>query len=195
MEKQSDNFELEDMKQQIRLLKDKLAKEAIVNDRLIRESTRDRISYITRKKRICYAMIVFALIYCNMLFIRLEYSWLFCLYTSLFLVAAGIFQWYSHQGVEMKRITTDNLLDISKALARMNRLGLRWLYFGVSFCLLWLVWFMVESYPKEGGEFICYGGSVGLAVGSVIGIMHCVAIRRKAKQAIRDIEEYTKDEA
>ena len=95
----------------------------------------------------------------------------------------------------MKRITTDNLLDISKALARMNRLGLRWLYFGVSFCLLWLVWFMVESYPKEGGEFICYGGSVGFVVGSVIGIMHCVAIRRKAKQAIRDIEEYTKDEA
>lgn len=195
MEKQSDNFELEDMRQQIRLLKDKLAKETIVNDRLIRESTRDRISYITRKKRICYGMIIFALIYCNMLFIRLDYSLFFCLYTSLFLIAAGIFQWYSHQGVEVKRITTDNLLDISKALARMNRLGLRWLYFGVSFCLLWMVWFMVESYPKEGGEFICYGGTVGFVIGSVIGIMHCVAIRRKAKQAIRDIEEYTKDEA
>ena len=58
MEKQSDNFELEDMKQQIRLLKDKLAKEAIVNDRLIRESTRDRISYITRKKRISSSLTI-----------------------------------------------------------------------------------------------------------------------------------------
>ena len=35
MEKYQDNFELEEMKQQIRLLKDKLAKETIISEKMM----------------------------------------------------------------------------------------------------------------------------------------------------------------
>ncbi|RGR88035.1 hypothetical protein DWY20_14690 [Phocaeicola coprocola] len=85
------------------------------------------------------------------------------------------------------------MLDISKALLRMNQLNLRWLYFGIPFALCWIVWFMFESYPKVGGEMICYGGSVGFVLGAAGGILHCIRVRHKAKEAIHDIEEYTKD--
>ncbi len=194
MEKYQDNIELEEMKQQIQLLKNKLAKETIISEKMIVESTREKVDYIKRKDRNMYILIPFALIYCNIVFIWLEYSWMFCLVTSLFLIAAFLYQIYSHRGVSTKDISTDNLVNISKALVRMNRLELKWLCFGLPFVLLWLIWFIIESYPKENGEAIFIGGCIGFVVGAVMGLLHLMSVRRKAKDAIRNIEEYTKDE-
>ena len=151
------------------------------------------LSYINRKKKFMYFFIVFALVYCNVFFLLMGYSWIFCAVTSVFLIIAGCYQRYSHKGVGIDCISEGNLLDISKALLRMNQLNLRWLYFGIPFALCWIVWFMFESYPKVGGEMICYGGSVGFVLGAAGGILHCIRVRHKAKEAIHDIEEYTKD--
>lgn len=191
MEKYQDSFELEEMKQQIQLLKDKLAKETIISEKMIRQSTREKLDYIKRKHRFMCILVPFALIYCNVAFIKLDYSWMFCTVTSLFLIAAGIYQLYSHKGVNVESISTGNLIDISKSLIRMNHLGLQWLYFGLPFAGLWMAWFIIESYPKESGEFICIGGGVGFVIGSILGLLHLRNVRRKAKDAIRDIEEYT----
>ena len=180
MEKYQDNFELEEMKQQIRLLKDKLAKETIISEKMMMQSTREKLAYINRNK--------------NMFFIWMDYSWMFCVVTSIFLIAACLYQIYSHKGVNIQEISTDNLVDISKALIRMNRLGLKWLCFGLPFALLWIVWFIIESYPKESGESICIGGGVGFVAGAVIGLRYLKNERRKAKEAIRDIEEYTRED-
>ncbi len=54
MENYQDNFELEEMKQQIRLLKDKLAKETIISEKMMMQSTREKLAYINRKNRIMY---------------------------------------------------------------------------------------------------------------------------------------------
>lgn len=191
MEKYQDNFELEDMRKQIQLLKDKLAKETIINEKMIMQSTREKLDYIKRKHRFICILVPFALIYCNVAFIKLDYSWMFCTVTSLFLIAAGLYQLYSHKGIDVESISTGNLVDISKTLIRMNRLGLKWLRFGLPFALLWMAWFIIESYPKESGEFICIGGGVGFVVGAVIGLLHLKNVRHKAKEAIRNIEEYT----
>lgn len=84
------------MKQQIRLLKEKLAKETIVNEKMIMQSIREKLGYIKRKIRSMYILVPFALIYCNLFFISTGYSWLFCVVTSLFLIVACIYQVYSH---------------------------------------------------------------------------------------------------
>ena len=194
MENYQDNFELEEMKQQIRLLKDKLAKETIISEKIMMQSTREKLAYINRKNRIMYIGIPFALIYCNVFFILMDYSWMFCIVTSLFLIAACLYHLYSHKGVDTKEISTDNLVNISKALIRMNRLGLKWLCFGLPFALLWIIWFIIESYSKEGGESICIGGGVGFVVGAIFGLLYLKNERRKAKEAIRDIEEYTRED-
>lgn len=182
------------MKQQIRLLKEKLAKETIVNEKMIMQSIREKLGYIKRKIRSMYILVPFALIYCNLFFISTGYSWLFCVVTSLFLIVACIYQVYSHKGINPKEISTGNLINISQALIRMNLLGLKWLYFGLPFATLWIVWFLIESYPKEGGETICIGGGVGFVVGAIMGLIHLNKVRRKAKDAIREIEAYTRTE-
>lgn len=84
MENFTDKFELDEMKQQIQLLKDKLAKEIIVSEKLLKNSTQDKIAYINRKKRFIYFLIVFALVYCNTFFLLMGYSWVFCAFTSVF---------------------------------------------------------------------------------------------------------------
>ena len=109
MENFTDKFELDEMKQQIQLLKDKLAKEIIVSEKLLKNSTQDKIAYINRKKRFIYFLIVFALVYCNTFFLLMGYSWVFCAFTSVFLIIAGIYQRYSHKGVSIDCISTGNL--------------------------------------------------------------------------------------
>lgn len=54
MENYVDEFELDEMKQQIQLLRDKLAKEIIVSEKLLKNSTQDKVAYINRKKRFIY---------------------------------------------------------------------------------------------------------------------------------------------
>lgn len=194
MEKNQDSLELEEMKRQIRLLKDKLAQETIISEKMIRQSTQEKLTYINRKKRTVYILIPLALIYCNVFFSMLNYSWMFCIATSLFLIAACLYQLYSHKGVDAKEISAGNLINISQALVRMIRLELRWLYFGIPFALLWMVWFVLESYPKEEGRAICFGGIIGFIAGAAAGLQHLRNVRRKAKEAIRNIEEYTREE-
>ena len=101
MENRSESFELEDMRQQIQLLKAKLEKETIVSEKLIRQSTQDKVSYIDRKKKTVYVLIGFALVYCNVYFILMGYSWIFCVFTSCFLLVARgkfsyNFRFYNH---------------------------------------------------------------------------------------------------
>lgn len=194
MENRHANFELEEMRQQIQLLKDKLDKESLVNEKMITRSVMDKLAGINRKNRILYALTPLALIYCNLFFTRLDYSWMFCVVTSLFLIVACLYHFFSHKGVDIKEISTGNLMDVSKALIRMNRLGIRWLCLALPFALLWLAWFVIESYPKEYGESICTGCLVGFAAGAVFGLKHLKDERRKAKEAIREIEEYTKED-
>lgn len=191
MEKYQDNLELEEMKRQIQLLKEKLAKETIISEKMIIQSTREKMAYIRRKNQLLYIIVPFALIYCNIFFFKLDYSLTFSIVTSLFLIMALLYQIYSHRGVNTKEISTSNLLDISKTLIRMNSLGLKWLYFGIPFALLWIIWFILESYSKEGGKPICIGGGIGFVIGAIAGFQHLRNVRSKAKEAIHDIEEYT----
>ena len=48
MENYADRCELDEMKQQIQLLKDKLAKDIIVCEKLIRHSSHDKVLYFNR---------------------------------------------------------------------------------------------------------------------------------------------------
>ena len=59
----NENFDLENMRQQMTTLKNKLNKQEIVNDRLVRRSMKNEVNTITRRYYIIMALGLFMIPY------------------------------------------------------------------------------------------------------------------------------------
>ncbi|WP_300728070.1 hypothetical protein [uncultured Bacteroides sp.] len=189
MENFADNLEFEEMKRQCMLLKEKLDKEAIVNEKLIRSSMQDKVSYIVRRKRIVMLIAIVGLFYCTYIFSILGFSMFLRIFTCIFLLVAVGYNYYSSKGMDSQRVVSGNLLEVSEALVRMNLLGIRWFYFAIPTVLFWLGWFIYECFQTEGGSYMAYGGIGGFIVGAIIGLRLYFSMRRKSKEVISQIEE------
>ena len=72
-----ENITLEDMRQQINLLKEKLDKENIVNDKLLRASMRQRLGVIRRNQTIEYICALYVISFGSVYFRLIGCSWWF----------------------------------------------------------------------------------------------------------------------
>ena len=68
------SHELEEMRSQISLLKEKLDKQTIVNEEHIRRSMKTKMSDINRIVSITIVLGVFALLYCTYFFYTMDFS-------------------------------------------------------------------------------------------------------------------------
>ena len=87
----NENFNLEEMRQQMTTLKNKLNQQEIVNDRLIRRSMRNEVSNINRRYNIIMAIGILMVPYGYWCFVKLVgLSIFFWIATSIFmLICAG----------------------------------------------------------------------------------------------------------
>lgn len=82
--KENDNMELEQMKEQLSVLKSKLDKEDIVNDRLMRKVMRKKVSRLKRYTYVTYVAVIIGIPYCTWACIYLlNISLWFTLFTDL----------------------------------------------------------------------------------------------------------------
>lgn len=186
----SDQSTFDEMRRQVLLLKQKLDQTSLVNEKLIKQSARNKLRYLQRKRRSINGIIIFGLLYCNALFSFLDYSLILIVLTTCFLLAAYVYQRISSKGIHPADMARCSLVEISRSLLRTDRLNQRWLYFSIPFVIGWFALFLYESYPKSGGPYICCGGAVGFVVGAILGVMHFRHVRRKTREAIREIEEF-----
>lgn len=180
----------DEMRRQIMLLKQKLNQTCLVNEKLIKQSARNKLNDLQRKRRRINCIILFGLLYCNGMFSFLDYSFTLMVLTTCFLLAAYVYQHFSSKGIRPSDMARCSLVEISHSLLRMDRLNQRWLYFSIPFVIGWFALFLYESYTKSGGPYICCGGAVGFVIGAVLGIIHFRHVRRKTREAVREIEDF-----
>ena len=83
----NENFDLENMRQQMTTLKDKLNHQEIINDRLIRRSMRNEVNTIARRYYIIMAVGLLMLPYGYWCFVKLcGLSLFFWIGTSIFML-------------------------------------------------------------------------------------------------------------
>ena len=193
MEKDIRIEELEGLKQQLTLLNKKLEKQNIVNEKLIRNSMKERISNINR---VGIAFCVIAAIATPMITLSfhyvLQFSLALNLFTCVFMAIAFAYTIWSHWGLNSNLLNGD-LITASSTILRTRKRYKQWSYFGYPWLAIWLCWYSWEIYTKIENKEIMFGIICGGIIGGVIGGIWGLRQRNKIYRNIDAILEEIAD--
>jgi hypothetical protein len=196
--KLNENFDFENMRQQMTTLKNKLNQQEIVNDRLIRRSMKNTAGNINRKYTIAMIAGLFMIPYSYWVFIKLSgFSVAFWLFTCVFMLICVGATYYNSRNISDSNLMTNNLLDVRRRMARAKKFDANWLFFGVPGVILFMGWFMYETYQVQGGGTdnpFFWGGCIGGIIGAIIGFTVHFRTQRQYQDIIDQIEDLTADE-
>ena len=189
-----DSRELQEMKKQLSILTQKLEKETIVNERLIRQSMKNKASNI-RRTAIVEAIITLAMIP-YFIFVMpqiLAISTGLCYFTCFFMVLSLACDYYIHTRFRPYKFVQGNLLEIQKDTLMMKKIYLDWIKFiGLPFIVVFICWFIHDirlAYPNEELNYFYYGIGFGILIASIIAIIETRKIQHTANEILEQIEE------
>ena len=191
MENYMDSRELMEMKEQLAILIKKLEKETIVNDRLMRRATKEKISKMQRRALIKGIFIGLCIPYvigvCHLVGLSL---WL-CGFTVLILLIALYYDYRIHRNIHSDEAMYGNLLDVRKKVLRIKQAYKDWLKFSIPILIIWLIYFLYESFqlPDIPKESIFIGSIFGGSIGGFIGFLQYKKMQRDADEILEQIEE------
>ena len=190
--------ELQELRKQLTLLNNKLEKQEIINERLIKSSIKEKISTINRTgitMAIC-ALIATPICAFNFHYI-LHFSIALNIFTCVFMVIAIAYTIWSHKGLNNNLLNGD-LITASETVLRTRKRYKQWYYFSYPWFAVWLCWLGWELYSKVENKEMLMGCIVGLFIGGLIGGAWGMRQRNKIYKNIDDIlaqiEELKKEE-
>ena len=139
----SDFNELKQLREQMNSFKNRLDKQQIINERLVRNSMGSKMSWI--KNFVWIEIIIVPII----LFIMAGFHasaglswWLFgFLAAGLIIDATGDF---IINRIPKSQLLSDDLVATSQRLMKMKKQRTKWFIAGMIFMIIWLVWFILE---------------------------------------------------
>lgn len=189
------SHELEQMRSQIGMLKQKLEQQAIVNDTHIRNSMKSKISDLNRTVLGTIFAGIFAVIFAPMTFYIQGCSLLFVIGTAVMLaVCLGL---TIAQKINLSRMTDlshSNLVETAEKLNKTRTHYKEWYRIAIPMILVWVGWMIYEMVNTIGIEsptaigFYC-GAGVGLLIGGIIGSRINRKVVRQANEILAQIEE------
>lgn len=196
------NNELEEMRQQLGILKEKIDGQKLINDKLIRQSMLNKMSFM--KKYTWVSFFALAYIYVGFFFLREQFnmSWLFYIATVIIMTVDVLFDAYINRFSKDQFLNND-LIATSKRMVRMKKLRKRSLLIGIIGMSIWSPWLFTELYYGASSSNglvspdymwgIIVGGLVGLLAGACIGIWIYLRMQSINSDIIQQIEELTKE--
>ena len=186
--------ELEDMRAQIAILKDKLDKQTIVNDTHIRNSMKSKRSEMTRTIGITIFAGVLAIPYCIGVFCYMGLSPVFIAATGLMLAVCvwlTIKQQLTLKGLDFSQ---GKLLEVAEKLNKVKVHYHEWIKIALPMLIIWFSWLMYEVITHCGIEEpmtmgFCVGAAIGGVVGGIVGYRTNRKIVRKSTEILEQIEE------
>lgn len=190
--------ELEQMRSQINILKDKLEKQNIVNEKHIRNSMKSKMSSINRTIAGTIVAGALALPFCTWFFWSQEMSILFVVTTAIMLaVCLGL---TISKQVILKRLdfSSGNLVEVAQKLEGIKKYYQDWIKIGIPMILIWFSWFIYEIISNLGVSpmtmGLCTGALIGGLIGGFIGFRIDHKVIRKTAEILEQIEELQKGE-
>ena len=196
------NTELEEMRQQLGILKSKLDNQTLVNDKLIRQSMLNKMSFMKKYTWVSFLVLLFIYYGYNEVRIMFNMSWWFYGFTVLVMTFSVCFDAYINR-FNKEAFLNGDLIATSLQMQRMKKLRKRSLLYGIFFMTIWVSWFVIELYngsgAANGGENtsmfygMLVGGGVGLIAGVAIGIWLYLRMQRINSDIIQQIDELKKE--
>ena len=189
----NENFDLENMRQQLATLKNKLNQQEIVNDRLMRRSMRNEVNTISRGYNIIMILGIFMVPYFYLVFIKLSgFSMAFWIGSSIFMLICVGATFYNSRKISAPDMMSNSLLEARQKVASAKKFDADWQKFGIPAVILWFGWFMYECYQIQGGDIInpfFWGGCVGGIIGAIAGYKYHFKTQRQYQDIIDQIED------
>ena len=175
-------FELDDLRQQIEALKNKVDQQGRLNEALVKKTIQGKMRGV---HNIIFKLAIAAIL-CIPFYIMMKYqvglSWPLTIFTIVFLLASVTSDYFinrmdvSHMGDDLVG-TANKLIKMKKNRAIGQRIGI-----GMS--LLWLAWFCYEYFMLNSvyGTEAAWGSLIGIFVGAVIGGLIGIRIFNKMQR-------------
>lgn len=185
--------ELEEMRSQVAILKQKLDKQTIISDSHIRNSMKSKRADMTRIVAGTIVAGVLALPYCTLAFYKLGFSWLFIGATDIMLaVCLGL---TIKQQVTLKNLdfTQGNLVDVAETLNKVKTHYHEWIKVALPMILIWAGWLayegLVHMEPSPMQIGFLSGAGVGIILGGIFGYRINRKIVAKSTEILNQIKE------
>ena len=185
------DYELDEMRQQMAILKDKLESQTIVNDRFIRRSIKRGVSTIN-KRYLVLGIIALAMIpYGYWAFVMIAgLSVALSLASCLMMLIVVGFMIYNSRDMRDNALMSGNLLDVKRKVTLAQKRDANWLWFGIPMALAWGAWAVYEMSQKMGdNEYIVPCCIVGVLVGALIGLKVHFKTQSRFSEIIEQIED------
>lgn len=191
--------ELEEMRSQIGILKDKLEKQAIVNEQHIRKSMKNSMSDINRTVRATIFAGLFAAVFCPIYFYIQGCSTAFVVSTAVMLAVCVILTIVQKLTLGRIDVSQTNLIETAEMLSKVRKHYKEWYKVAIPMIGIWLAWLIYEMSNVLGFNspyaigFYC-GAGVGCIIGGIIGSRINRKVVRKANEILGQIEDLQKGE-
>lgn len=187
------DYELDEMRQQMAILKDKLEKQTIVDDRIIRRAIKHSASTINKRylviSIIALAMIPYgywAFVILNGLSIPLWIA------SSVMMLMVVAFCFFNGRAMRDSQLVEGNLHDTMRRVAAAKRRDANWQWIGIPMVTAWAVWVgweMAQKMEIEDLKLFMPFFIICLVAGILIGL----AVHFKTQRHYRDILEQIED--
>lgn len=179
--------ELEEMRAQMALLKEKLDKEEILTDNLLKQAMTGKMSTINRYKWITLFAALFALTFGNLSWYGIGLPLRFLIGTSILMVVSVVATWIIHAKMDEEDIMNGNLLEVAKNAKKLKMQYITWQRIGWPVIVVWLAWFAYELLSLNHDKEYLVGLLIGCAIGGIIGGIWGHMMNRKVLKTCDDL--------
>ena len=185
--------ELQEMREQMAALKEKLNKQEVVNDRLIRDVLSQKMKVINKNGWISGLCGLFVITFGNFMFYQMGLSTWFLIGTTVMMIFCVVVTWISHSWVNSNEIANGDLLRVAKQAFRLQKVYKNWKYIALPMILAWGVWLGLEYTAIVQDTAIVFGtmscGVIGGLIGGMIGFRQNKKVINELGEMIYHIEE------
>lgn len=201
------NNELEQLREQMQVLREKLDKQHIINDRMVKRSVRSKMSWIKIYVYVEFLVLPFLALIWWVMKDMFALSW-FC-YAFLMVMSTIDVIWdyrINITSLNLDKVEDNSLMDTLHKLTTMKKMRAKSFFIMMPLVVLWLVWVGVEMWQhlgtvgESGGvaEATAYGGFAGLIIGIPLGLFVAIRIyckmQRTNDELIAQIQDFSDNE-
>ena len=185
--------ELQEMREQLAALKEKMNAQEMVNDRLIRDILIKKKKSVDKNIWLVGICGLFTATIGNWAFSYWGVSTWFLIGTTVLMLASFLLTIIPHNWVKKADIQSGNLLVAAKQVRRLRKLYKDWEIISIILAIIWATWLFIEFSAAIENKQILYlliGASiVGGIIGGIIGLKVSRNIVYTLDEMIQEIEE------